>query len=85
MTYIHTYTWLSCIYVVCIYLKLYLCVYTFIVCYLHLHPPGKNCSKNRLFVSKNENKTVVQELVQEFLASSPLAVLLQRGSPVLLE
>jgi len=39
----------------------------------------------RLFVAKHENKTVVQELVQEFLASSPLAVLLQRGSPVLLE
>ena len=51
--------------------------------YLQYTLPGRTV--NRLFVSKNENKTVVQELVQEFLASSPLAVLLQRGSPVLLE
>ena len=44
---------------------------------------GRTAVKPSLCLAKNENKTVVQELVQEFLASSPLAVLLQRGSPVL--
>ena len=46
---------------------------------------GRTAVKPSLCLAKNENETVVQELVQEFLASSPLAVLLQRGIPILLE